>query len=122
MGRVSPPVDLQACAQTLIARMQSRQDAERQRSAMLREQAHAAARALAAELAVRRTWLFGSLAWGTPHGGSDVDLLVEGLEPGLMASAERRVAGMIAAPVDLVRREEAPEGLVERVEREGLLL
>ena len=44
------------------------------------------------------------------------------LAAGLAASAERRIAGIIRAPVDLVRVEEAPSGLVERVVREGMCL
>ncbi len=31
---------------------------------------------LVAEFQPEETWLFGSHAWGTPHDGSDVDLMV----------------------------------------------
>ena len=101
-----PPVDLDACARSLLARIESRQEAARQRGEVLRRQAADAARALALDFGVRRVWLFGSLAWGDPHQESDVDLLVEGLDPELAGGAERRVAELVEAAVDLVRLEE----------------
>jgi len=117
-----PAIDLDACARTLVARIAARQEAARSRGDALRRQAREAVRALASDFGIRRAWLFGSLAWGEPHADSDVDLLVEGLEPTLAARAEKRVAEMVQAPVDLVRIEDAPPGLAERVKRDGLLL
>jgi predicted nucleotidyltransferase len=115
-------IDLDACAASVVARIEARQRAASQRADLLREQAALAVRALVAEFGIRRAWLFGSLAWGDPHGESDVDLLVEGLGSSMAAAAERRVAGIIDGPVDLVRVEEAAPGLVERVRREGICL
>ena len=116
------PIDLDACAASVIARIEARREAARERADGLRARAGEAVRVLAAEFGIRRAWLFGSLAWGDPHQESDVDLLVEGLAAGLAAAAERRVAGIIRAPVDLVRMEESPTGLAERVVREGTCL
>jgi predicted nucleotidyltransferase len=117
-----PPIDIAECAGTLVARIESRQAAARTRGEKLRRQAADAVRVLASEFEVRRAWLFGSLAWGDPHEESDVDLLVEGLDTRTAGDAERRVAEVVEARVDLVRAEEAPPGLCERVRREGLLL
>lgn len=115
-------IDLDACAASVVARIEARQLAAKARATRLRAQAAEAVRALAAEFGIRRAWLFGSLAWGEPHAESDVDLLIEGLDARAACAAERRVAAIIDAPLDLVREEEVPIGLVERVRREGICL
>ena len=119
---VPGPIDIEECARTLIARMQARQDAARARAQALRAEAALAGSALMTEFGAKRVWLFGSLAWGEPHEASDVDLLVEGLAEGLARAAERRVGQLVSAGVDLVRVEDAPPGLADRVRREGALL
>lgn len=118
----TPEIDIDACAATFVARMQARMDAARERADRLREQAASAARVLASEFGVTKTWLFGSLAWGDPHPSSDVDLLVEGLEPRDACRAEHRLATIIDGPFDLVLVQEAPSSLVTRVREDGILL
>lgn len=115
-------IDIEECARALIARMEARQDASRARAESLRTEAASAASVLMMEFGARRVWLFGSLAWGEPHEASDVDLLVEGLAVGSARAAERRVGQLVSAGVDLVRVEDAPPGLADRVRREGTVL
>jgi predicted nucleotidyltransferase len=97
-------------------------DAARRRAETLRSEAREAARAIIETCKARRVWLYGSLAWGEPHTRSDVDLLVEGAPASawldLVAIAERNVH----APVSVLRIEDAPPSLAERVTQEGVVL
>lgn len=69
----------------------------------------------------RSVFLFGSLAWGGFHAGSDIDIAVEGLP--VDASVYRIAAELdpIAAPfrVELVPLEDASEGLREKILHRG---
>lgn len=69
-----------------------------------------------------RVWVFGSLAWGTAHEGSDLDLAAEGLPAAELLGAQGAL--LMAAPgrVDLVRIEEAPAALAARIRAEGRLV
>lgn len=70
---------------------------------------------------VRRVVLFGSFARGEIHERSDLDLAVEGLPA---RDYYRAVAACLSAsvPVDLIRIEDATEGLRRRIEEEGDVL
>lgn len=117
------PADVvEACARGLLARERARHRAALERATELRRLAEEAARILADRHDVRRVWLFGSLAWGEPHGGTDVDLLVEGLAGERAGAAAVDVERIVGASVDLVRVEHAAPDLVERAKREGALL
>ena len=96
------------------------EDAER--ADRLRELSGRAAERLVAELGARRVWLFGSLAWGEPHGRSDVDLLVEGVPASAGLDALGIAEEALGVSVDVLRAEDAPHSLVSRVRREGVLL
>jgi uncharacterized protein len=111
-----------ACAVAFRRRVAAEREAAATRAMALRGRAEAAARRLVEECGARRVWLFGSLAWGQAHAASDVDLLVEGLPAEAWSEACRLVEMEVAAPVDLVRVEEAAPELVARVQREGELL
>jgi len=113
---------VETCAAAFRARVGAQRAAAAERAAGLRERARAAARRLADEHGVRRVWLFGSLAWGQAHAGSDVDLLVEGLRPEAWSAATALVEAEVGAAVDLVRIEEAPPGLEARVRSQGVVL
>jgi predicted nucleotidyltransferase len=80
--------------------------------------------ALARELKPRgatRVRLFGSLATSAePHGGTDVDLCVEGLDDAAIADATLCVETLASARVDVVRWESASERLRRRVDRDGV--
>lgn len=88
----------------------------------LREQVLRVVPRIAAEVGATRVWLFGSLAWGGFHDRSDVDLAVEGLAPGERDAFGGRALMAIDAPVDVVLFETAPEGLRDRIRREGELI
>ncbi|MEW6745470.1 MAG: nucleotidyltransferase domain-containing protein [Planctomycetota bacterium] len=66
-----------------------------------------------------RVVLFGSLANNTPSESCDVDLAVEGLDPGQYFQALADLLHAFMTPVDLVRLEEASETLLERIRSEG---
>jgi uncharacterized protein len=109
-----------------IARLFVRREAERKtRAEARRARASEALPALVALLAgggARRVWLFGSLAWGSAHEGSDIDLAVEGLPAEALWPAQGELLRVAPCSVDLVRIEEAPEALASRIRREGRLL
>ena len=78
------------------------------------------------EAAIRRLSLFGSVARGDAGPGSDVDLAVE-LEPaarigliGLVA-LERRLAGLLGRPVDLLPEPVEKARLRANIERDRRL-
>jgi predicted nucleotidyltransferase len=80
---------------------------------------------LSAEPSVRRVILFGSRARGDAEARSDVDLAVEA--PGASARDWLRLVDMAEdadtlLAIDLVRLEEAPSDLRQRIEAEGLAL
>jgi predicted nucleotidyltransferase len=83
----------------------------RQRSASVLAEARLAklpqAVALLRGLGVERVWLFGSLATGATHSGSDIDLMVTGLPPGERTNAWLALEDLFEAPVDLVPEEAA---------------
>ncbi|HET6585186.1 MAG TPA: nucleotidyltransferase domain-containing protein [Nannocystaceae bacterium] len=95
----------------LVERIEARMRADEARADRLRASARSIAAALALDHDVERVWLFGSLAGGTVHEHSDLDLLVEGLAIDRLASA-LGAAQAIAPEVDLVRLEDAPPALV----------
>ena len=102
----------------LERREAARREAGERRASALRARLPAMAAALRAHGAARVV-LFGSLAAGTPTSASDVDLAVEGLPPERFFAALAEVMKLAACPVDLVRLEEAPASLTERIAAEG---
>lgn len=75
---------------------------------------------LAEQAGAEQVWLFGSLAWGTPFEDSDVDLAVAGLDGAAFDAFATAAFMAIGAPVDVVRLEDAPETLKERILSSGL--
>ena len=73
-------------------------------------------------------YLFGSVARGTAHAGSDVDVAVlfaeapPGTIEGLPLDLERRIQERVGRPAQVVVLNVAPAGLVHRVLRDGVLL
>lgn len=78
--------------------------------------------ALVVARGAKRVWLFGSLAWGSAHDASDLDLATEGFPAAELLAAQGEL--LMAAPgrVDLVRIEEAPPALAARIRAQGRLL
>lgn len=67
----------------------------------------------------RAVYVFGSLASGTCHERSDLDLAVDGLPSDRYFDALADLMTLVGGPVDLVRLEEAPETLRARIRDEG---
>jgi predicted nucleotidyltransferase len=100
----------------------ARADAERRLGAIRAErllQSLQQARELLVAYGAGRVWLFGSLAAGHPRPDSDIDLAAEGIDTGVYFKALADLMGLFQAPVDLVRWEDAPESLRNRVLTEG---
>jgi predicted nucleotidyltransferase len=81
------------------------------------------AETLVRDFGARRVWLIGSSARGEVHGGSDIDLVVEGLAPHLFVRAAAELdelAGPLA--VDLIPLEFSTDRLRRDLARDGILL
>jgi predicted nucleotidyltransferase len=78
-----------------------------------------ARRLLLDEYGASSVWLFGSLATGDGREDSDVDLAVEGLSAASYFHALSDLMAIFGGAVDLVRLEEAPAGLRERILTDG---
>ena len=98
-----------------------RDRAARVRADELRTRLGAAASLLVAAGA-RRTWLFGSLAEGAPRIESDVDLAVEGVPRDRYFELLAALMELFGTRVDLVRMEDAPASLIERIRATGRAL
>jgi predicted nucleotidyltransferase len=75
--------------------------------------------ALLRGLGAERVWLFGSLATGAPHAGSDVDLLVRGLPSAQRTRAWLALEELFEASVDLVPDEAASSTFRDAALRRG---
>lgn len=93
------------------------QEAERARAAVVGVLRPALARG-----EVTRAWLIGSLALGYFGAGSDVDVVVEGLERSREGDLRTALEDATRLPVDLLRFEELDAGFREAVLREGEVL
>ena len=101
----------------------------RSREALLRELA-ALARRLADELGAEQVYLFGSLARGDQHEGSDIDLLVVAPYRGRALDAigevlrltELPVEPLVIAPAAFARRLAEAHPLFTRIAGEGVRL
>ena len=119
---IEPQTDVRTCAQTFLARVTRELEETARRAETLRATAGEAAQILRG-FGATGVWLFGSLAWGEPHQGSDVDLLVEGVPAASWSDAVRAVERLFTgAQVDALRGEDSPRSLVERVRAEGIRL
>jgi predicted nucleotidyltransferase len=68
---------------------------------------------------IDRAWLIGSLAWGGFGAGSDVDLVVAGLDAADAPALWDRLSERLGARVDLLRIEALDEAFAGRVRAEG---
>jgi predicted nucleotidyltransferase len=101
----------------------------RARDALLHELSAFAAR-LGAELGVEAVYLFGSLARGEQHEGSDIDLLVVARFPGraldwvgeVLRRTDLPVEPLVVRPQTLTRRLREGHPLLVRAMREGIRL
>ena len=107
------------------ARKQEQEIASRRQEALAK--ARRAAALLREKYGARRVYLYGSLAWSpgfTTH--SDIDLLVEGLQPHFVLEFWRVLAEIeeitVPFPPSIILAEDAAPGLLERVRKEGVEL
>lgn len=109
-----------------VATLAQREEHRRQRAAQhverLRRELPELARGLAERFSVGRVWLFGSLAWGHPGAGADIDLAVEDLAASDYFGALASLMERASCRVDLVRIEDAAESLRERILADGKVL
>ncbi len=107
----------------ILANLRRRDEQHRRegqvRAAQLLAYLPAAIALLTQRYGARRVTLFGSLARGDATARSDVDLACEGIEPSRYFDALADLMTLFSAPVDLVRLEEAPESLLQRIAAEG---
>jgi len=106
-------------ARHLRRRREAAQAEGAHRAAQLRARLPVAGARLREVYGVTGVRLFGSLANGTCRADSDVDLAVSGLERARYFEALADLMEILGAPVDLIRMEEAPQSLRERIDAEG---
>jgi predicted nucleotidyltransferase len=97
----------------------ARRDLAVARAEKLRTLLHAVVVGLKSDFGCTRVELFGSLATGDVHADSDVDLFVEGLPAARQFEAMAFASSRLGVQVDLVRAEDAPASLAQRVRAEG---
>lgn len=78
------------------------------------------ARCLKDEFGARRVRLFGSLARGDSTEGSDIDLAVEGIEPGEFFHASARAALLTQRRADIIDVADASPLLNLRIDQDGI--
>jgi len=104
-------------------RADRQKELNRLREARAREDALTMATVLGTEFGVLRVYLIGSLVRpGTFRSDSDIDLVVEGIEPGSFTEAERRLEDITDIPFDLLDITELGEIFRGRVLQEGVVL
>jgi predicted nucleotidyltransferase len=106
----------------LSQRTAQRRAAALERAGRIRRLLPSAVEALKSRFGCERVVLFGSLSTGEVHAGSDVDLWVEGLAAARHFEAMAATSARLGVQVDLVRAEDAPSSLRERVVAEGVPL
>lgn len=78
--------------------------------------------AIGARFGASRVFLFGSLAWGEGHEGSDIDLGVEGVQPERRTACAAALSMALPLPVDVLSLEELPEPFRRRILEQGLVV
>lgn len=112
-------VTLEEMAANLRRRDEERRARGEERARSLRAKLPEARRILVEVHGASSVRLFGSLAGGRVTETSDADLAVNGLTPERYFSALADLMELFRGPVDLVRVEEAPPSLAERIAAES---
>lgn len=112
-------VTVREVAESLRRREAERRERAERRAERIRGRLDRAKGVLESEYGARRVTLFGSFATGAVNESSDVDLAVEGLDRARYFDALADVTHALGVAVDLVRLEDAPASLRERIEAEG---
>jgi predicted nucleotidyltransferase len=106
-------------ARHLRSRAAERARVAEERAARLMSLVPSAAELLRNRYAAREVVLFGSLATGSFTERSDVDLAVRGIGQAEYFAALADLMALFGGPVDLVRLEQAPTSLGDRIAAEG---
>ena len=106
-------------ARALVARAEREHAAQEEEIRRLLDCVNPVARALRERFGVGRIILFGSLAWGGFHAGSDVDFAVEGLPAERIDEAAADSSAIARRTVEIFRIEDLPEAFRQRVLSEG---
>ena len=112
-------VDIRVAAATYRARAVAQREQAERRASELVARLPRARQVLVEKYGATRAELFGSLATGAVSMESDVDIAVGGLQPRDYFNALADLIAVFKCAVDLVRIEEAPPSLVERISAEG---
>lgn len=112
-------VTAQDLVQTLRTRSEERRARADERARRFRQLLPPAAKLLVQRYGAHQVLLFGSLAEGTFSENSDVDLAVIGMPQAHYFEALAELMRLFGAPVDLVRIEDAPPSLRDRIRSEG---
>lgn len=113
----SPAFDLSGWTRRDEARVRAAQELL-ERVADAREKLE---RILAAE-GVTEAWIFGSIARGTPHPDSDVDIAVAGCRPDRFYKLAAALERALSIPLDLLDLDRAPLDITEDVRASGIRL
>ena len=105
-------------ASLVNGRAEARRRASAERARTISARLPAAA-SLLKKAGASKVWLFGSLATGAFDLESDVDLAAQDLPRSDYFNALAELRTLLGCPVDLVRIEEAPAPLAERVLTDG---
>jgi predicted nucleotidyltransferase len=100
------PVDLSQYIEAWRERQHREIEARAHLSSELRGCLPALARLLRDRFHVRQVSVVGSVARGDVHPGSDIDLLVEGLDDADLFDAQSEAERLAGRPVDLIRMED----------------
>jgi predicted nucleotidyltransferase len=119
----SPPTDdLSSYIKGWRSRDARDQEALTERHRHAREEALKLAQVLVSEFGVEEVYLIGSMATGQIRERSDIDLAVVGLNPVDYWKASARLNRETDLAVDLIDLSAALSSMVQRVQREGVLL
>ncbi|MCG6940587.1 MAG: nucleotidyltransferase domain-containing protein [Thiohalocapsa sp.] len=119
---MSLPITSADTARHLRRRAAAEQAAADARAARLHGLLPLAVHCLRDAYGAERVVLFGSLAVGDHRVSSDVDLAASGVPGVRYFSALADLMTIFNGPVDLIRLEEAPPSLAERIDAEGIEL
>jgi predicted nucleotidyltransferase len=112
-------VSIAETAAWLRQREDERRRRVNERLSQLRASVPHAVRVLRENYGASRIWLFGSVATGEVDERSDLDLAVEGISSQSYFNALSELLRNLGHAIDLVRVEEAPPMLLERIRLEG---
>lgn len=120
--RAVPTVTPEQTAQALVRRFTAQLEERRKLLAGAKEAVLREVPPIGARFRASRVFLFGSLAWGEGHEGSDIDLAVEGVPVEQRSACAAALSTALPLPVDVLSLEELPEPFRRRILEQGLVV